>query len=85
MFKALYSQSNHPYKRPIIGTKEVIENVTREEILAYYNKFYTPDAFTTVIVGDVNKDYAIKKVQELFKQTKKKQEKVICVHIFRHL
>lgn len=76
LYELIYSKSNHPYKRGVIGTKEVVESLTREEILNYYNKFYTPDAYTTVIVGDVNKEEALKKVSEAFKQTKKKQVKV---------
>lgn len=76
LYKLLYEKSNHPYKRNVIGTKEVIESVTREEILDYFNKFYTPDAYTTVIVGDVDKQEALKKVEKAFKQTKRKQTKI---------
>ena len=76
LYDLLYSKSNHPYKRSVIGKKEVIENVTREELLAYFNKFYTPDAYTTVIVGDVDKAQALEKVAKAFNQTKKKQVKV---------
>ena len=77
LYNMLYSKSNHPYKRNVIGKKENIQNVTREEILNYYNRFYTPDAYTTIIVGDVDKDEALKKVASAFKQTtKRKQEKV---------
>jgi len=76
LYELIYSKSNHPYKRGVIGTEEVIESVTREEILDYFNKFYTPDAYTTVIVGDVDKQEALKKVASAFKQTKKKQVKV---------
>lgn len=76
LYEIIYSKSNHPYKRGVIGTKEVIESVTREEILDYYNKFYTPDAFTTVIVGNVDKNEALKKVASEFNQTKKKQTKI---------
>ena len=76
LYDVIYSKSNHPYKRGVIGTKEVIESVTREEILDYYNKFYTPDAYTTVIVGDVDKNEVLKKVASAFNQTKKKQTKV---------
>ncbi len=77
MYKLLYEKSNHPYKRNVIGEKEVIETVTREEIFDYLNRFYTPDAYTTVIVGDVNKEDALKKVAEAFNQKQpKKQEKI---------
>ncbi len=77
IYASIYAPSNHPYKRTVIGKKEIIQTVSREEILDYYKRFYTPDAFTTVIVGDVNKNDAVKKVAEAFKEnTKRKQEKI---------
>lgn len=77
IYDLIYSPSNHPYKRTTIGKKEIIQTVTREEIMDYYKRFYTPDAFTTVIVGDVDKNEAVKKVAEAFKEnTKRKQEKI---------
>jgi len=77
LFKAVYSNSNHPYQRNVIGKKEVIENLTREEILSYYKKFYTPDAFTTVIVGDIDTQDTLKKVESAFKTSNKnKQTKI---------
>ena len=79
LYEIMYSKSNHPYKRGVIGTKEVIENVTREELLDYFNKFYTPDAYTTIIVGDVDKTEALDKVAKAFNKetkTKKKQVKI---------
>lgn len=81
LYEIIYSNSNHPYKRSVIGKKEVIETITREEILSYFNKFYTPDAYTTVIVGDVNKNEALAKINGAFKQTKRKQTKIKYPHI----
>ncbi len=66
LFKLIYSDSNHPYKREVIGDSKVIETITREEILDYFNKFYTPDKIFTVIVGDVEPSYAIQKTEEAF-------------------
>ena len=76
LYNLIYSKSNHPYQRTVIGKKEVIQNVTREEILDYYNRFYTPDAYTTVIVGDVDKQDALKKVELAFSKKKALQEKI---------
>lgn len=69
LFKLIYSQNEpkHPYFRPVIGSNEVIETISRDEILEFYNKWYSPQNMTTVIVGDVDPDYAVKKVSELFK------------------
>lgn len=50
--KNLYVQ--HPYKRDVIGTEQIISTVTREEVLNYYKTFYTPENITTIIVGDVD-------------------------------
>ncbi len=67
LFKLIYSESNHPYKREVLGDAKVIETITREEILDYFSKFYTPDKTYTVIVGDIDPTYAIQKTQEAFK------------------
>jgi len=68
LFKLIYTQNNppHPYFRPVIGSNKVIETISRDEILDFYNKWYSPHNMTTVIVGDVDPDYALKRVAELF-------------------
>ncbi len=73
LFKVIYTQNEpyHPYFRPVIGSKEVIETITREEILDFYNKWYSPHNMTTVIAGDIDPNYAIKKVSELFNNNDK--------------
>ncbi len=57
----------HPYKRDVIGTKEIISSISRDEIMRYYKSFYTPDNMVTVIVGDFDDDNVIKLVQKEFK------------------
>ena len=64
LVKGFYKE--HPYKRDIIGTKEVIESISREQILDFYNKWYTPENMTTVIIGDVNTQKALNLVKEKF-------------------
>ena len=48
--KNLYT--SHPYKRDVIGTPEIISQVTREDIDNYYRKFYTPKNMTTIVEID---------------------------------
>lgn len=43
----------HPYRLPVLGTPESVRATTRERILAFYRKHYTPEAMTLVAVGDV--------------------------------
>lgn len=56
----------HPYKREVIGTADIISNITREEVLDYYNKYYVPSNMVTIIVGDVDPDETAKKIEKAF-------------------
>lgn len=56
----------HPYKRDVIGTPEIISQVTQQEIMNYYKTFYSPENMTTIIVGDYDKAKVLKKVEEEF-------------------
>ena len=54
MDAALYL--NHPYGRPVIGWRPEIEKLTRDDALAFYRRFYTPNNAIVVIAGDVTAD-----------------------------
>lgn len=56
----------HPYKRDVIGTPEIISQVSRNEIMEYYNKFYSPANITTIIVGDFDNEVVLEKVVKEF-------------------
>ena len=47
---------NHPYSRPTIGWRHEIEKLTREDALAFYKRFYTPNNAIVVVAGDVTPD-----------------------------
>ncbi len=47
---------NHPYGRPVIGWKQEIEKLDREDALAFYKRFYAPNNATLVVAGDVDAD-----------------------------
>lgn len=44
---------HHPYGLPIIGWMHEIETLGRDEALAYYQRFYTPENAILVVAGDV--------------------------------
>ncbi|CAD5960301.1 putative zinc protease y4wA [Planktothrix tepida] len=46
----------HPYRRPVIGYVEDLENLTRENVKDFFETHYVPNNLTAVIVGDVNPD-----------------------------
>jgi zinc protease len=52
MDAALYL--NHPYGRPVIGWRQEIEKLNRDEALAFYRRFYSPNNAVVVVAGDVD-------------------------------
>ncbi len=58
--------TTHPYKRDVIGTPEIISQLTREDIDNYYRSYYTPQNVTTIVVGDFDHDEVLKTILEKF-------------------
>jgi predicted Zn-dependent peptidase len=56
----------HPYGRPILGTRPLIEQLTRERLAAYYRKHYVPANMTVVVVGAVGPRQAHRLVSAAF-------------------
>jgi len=56
---------NHPYGRPVIGWRQEIEKLDREDALAFYRRFYAPNNAILVIAGDVD----VNEVRPLAEQT----------------
>lgn len=44
---------NHPYGLPVIGWDHEIRGLTKEDAIAFYEKFYTPSNAILVVAGDV--------------------------------
>ena len=61
---AMYA--SHPYKRDVIGTPEIISQVSQEEIMNYYKTFYSPRNVTTIIVGEFDFEEVLEKVKKEF-------------------
>jgi zinc protease len=68
MDAALYL--NHPYQRPIIGWRQEIEALTREDALAFYKRFYTPNNAILVVAGDVTAEEVKALVDETYAKVK---------------
>ena len=47
---------NTPYGIPVIGWRHEIVDLSREDALSYYKRFYAPNNATLVIAGDVTPD-----------------------------
>lgn len=68
---------DHPYKRKVIGKSEVIETITRDQVLDFYNKHYSPSNMITLVIGDVDTSHALERIKEVFNAEYKKQTKII--------
>ncbi|MBI1734652.1 MAG: insulinase family protein [Candidatus Rokubacteria bacterium] len=51
LYETAYAE--HPYGRPILGPRPLIETLTRERLDRYYKKLYAPANMTIVVVGAV--------------------------------
>jgi len=56
----------HPYQWPVIGWKSDVENITRDQLAAYYHTYYHPNNATLVLVGDFDSKKAMALVKKYF-------------------
>ncbi|MBI3621944.1 MAG: insulinase family protein [Nitrospirae bacterium] len=56
----------HPYGRPVIGWMEDISRLTRDDMAAFYHRYYTPNNATLVVVGDVSAKRLMPVIQRTF-------------------
>ena len=64
LFTTAYRE--HPYRHPVIGHLDVFNQLTREDVLAYYRARYVPNNTTVVVVGDVNAAAVRAQLETLF-------------------
>lgn len=63
----LFSQvfwKDHPLGRAIVGTNKSVKGIDREKIISYMDSFYTPDRLVVSVVGKVDPDEVLKKLEE---------------------
>ncbi|HZA49444.1 MAG TPA: pitrilysin family protein [Myxococcaceae bacterium] len=56
----------HPYQRPVIGWEETVRGFTREKVLEFYRRHYTPGNLVLSAVGDVPEAALREWVEEIF-------------------
>jgi zinc protease len=64
LFATAFSQ--HPYRRPVIGSEESVRGFTRDGILAFYRRWYQPANCVVVVVGDIREAHVLELARELF-------------------
>jgi len=56
----------HPVRVPIIGYASCIQDITRDDMLRFYQKHYTPQNCVVAIVGDVDRFEMLEQVKAYF-------------------
>ncbi|MFC0200876.1 M16 family metallopeptidase [Paracoccus rhizosphaerae] len=57
---------NHPYGRPIIGWRDEIAALTREDAIDWYDTHYGPDDAVLILAGDVTPEEARRLAEEYY-------------------
>ena len=58
----------HPYQWPVIGWRSDVENIDRNQLVNYYQKYYYPNNATLVLVGDFDSAKALQFIKKYFGQ-----------------
>jgi zinc protease len=56
----------HPYGHPTIGWLDDLRSMTRDDLYGHYRRFYVPGNATLVVVGDVQTEDVIRRVERHF-------------------
>jgi zinc protease len=57
----------HPYRLPVIGLIDVYNQLTRDQVMEYYQARYVPNNLTFIVVGDVEAEAIYRQLGEFFK------------------
>ncbi|HHT9125360.1 MAG TPA: M16 family metallopeptidase [Candidatus Brocadiia bacterium] len=56
----------HPYSWPVVGWRSDIQNITKEQTLEYFKRYYAPNNAVISIVGDINPEEVISIIEKYF-------------------
>lgn len=56
----------HPCRYPVIGLRDVFDQLTHRDVLEYYHRRYVPNNLFLVVVGDIDPDQIRAEVEELW-------------------
>jgi predicted Zn-dependent peptidase len=68
LYERLYTElfEAGPYHETVIGSEETIRAITREKMLDYYHKRYSPASAALVLTGDFDPEAAIAEAEKAF-------------------
>lgn len=75
MKQLIYTE--HPVRHPTIGYLAVVQQVKRDEVIAFYKNRYVPQNMTFVVAGDVKTDDVLETVLAMFKKFQRTTERFV--------
>jgi zinc protease len=57
------SFSQHPYKHEVIGLKQDLQSITRDDLFEHYQRYYTPGNAVLAIAGDFDTKTMLEKIK----------------------
>ena len=60
--------TRHPYRHPVIGYLDLFNQLTRDDVVAYYRERYTPQNLTLIVCGAVRPEMIFARATELFEK-----------------
>ncbi|MEK4485226.1 pitrilysin family protein [Psychrobacillus sp. FSL H8-0484] len=76
LWRAMFE--NDPLGSPILGTEETLNSFTRESILSYMEKHYTPENVVISIAGNIPEGFS-DYIESLFGQFDQKESKALAI------
>src|SRR5690606_11741873 len=58
----------HPLERPVLGTRDSIREMSRQDIDGYWSRRYTPSSTVVAMAGSVDHEEVVKLVDSVFGQ-----------------
>jgi zinc protease len=65
-FRVLCYPTGHPYARSTEGTLETVQRLQRDDLVAFYARFYSPRSTVVAVIGDVKTDEVIVRLEDAF-------------------
>lgn len=56
----------HPLGREVVGTKEMVSQINRNQLLEFFSQYYIPNNTVLSIAGNIKPDEVIKAIEEIF-------------------
>jgi zinc protease len=64
MFETAYSE--HPYRHPILGTRESVAAFDRARVRRFYERWYAPDNLVAIAVGSFDRGEVLERIRSAF-------------------